>query len=413
MSSPEPTPTDSVQTERVPAGWIERIILTRFEKALSSGISGRLVVTFPSGGRVVLGDASGPEANLELRSLRPILRLMSRGSLGLAESYMCGEIDTPDLRGVLVFLRQNYERIYSAGGGLMRSRLLDRIWHRRRDNSRSGSRKNIKAHYDLGNDFYAAWLDPGMTYSSGIYRDHGSTLDEAQREKYRVVLEALRPASDERILEIGCGWGGMTEAIAARGATVRGITVSRAQQHYAAKRIEDAACTGKAEIVFEDYRDVSGQFDGIVSVEMIEAVGEAHWPNYFKVLSDRLRPGGRAVIQAITIDEPYFDAYRRQTDFIQRYIFPGGMLPTVSAMRDMAAAHGLAFATVERFGSSYARTLEEWQRSFHASWPKVRTMGLDQRFRRMWDLYLMYCEVGFDHGDIDVGIYTFTKPELA
>ena len=394
-----------------PMTWAEARIARALKTTMAEGTAGRLDVVFPSGARMTVGSANNAlSARVVMHSLVPVWRAVTRGALGLAESYMRAEIDTPDLGAVLRFCLANFEQLEGSGNGPIRTRFLDRIWHQRRNNTRHGSRRNIAAHYDLGNDFYGLWLDPGMTYSSAIFRDVTCTLDEAQAEKNRIILNELNVDAGDRILEIGCGWGGLAQAAAQRGVHVTGLTLSREQLSYASARMRRAGLSALADLRFQDYRDCSGVFDAIASVEMIEAVGEAHWPLYFQTLHDRLKPGGRAVVQAITIDEQYFNTYRRKADFIQRYIFPGGMLPAVARMQAEAARAGLKFETVERFGSSYASTLVEWRTRFRAHWPEIQKLGFDERFRRMWEYYLTYCEVGFERGDVDAGIYRITKP---
>lgn len=391
--------------------WRDAAIARALHKTFGAETRGRLEVVLPSGHRIMLGSGNEAPGRVKLNSYSCIWRLATRGSLGPAESYMRGEIDTPDLGAVLRFCLQNYHALEATGSGMFsfKPRLPDIIWHRRRDNTLNGSRRNIAAHYDLGNSFYQLWLDPGMTYSSAVYRDAATALEAAQDEKYNVVLDALGDLQGKRVLEIGCGWGGLAERAIQRGADVTGLTLSTEQLAYAKDRLAKAGFEHRADMRLQDYRRTDGTFDAIASVEMIEAVGEAHWPSYFKTLHDRLVPGGSAAIQAITIDERYFDSYRRQADFIQRYIFPGGMLPTVTRMRDEAAAVGLTFETIERFGHSYARTLAEWRDSFRAAWPQIQKQGFDERFRRMWEYYLTYCEVGFENGDVDVGIYRMRR----
>ena len=407
---------DAIAQERTevlpqPMTWAETRIAQALKTTMADGTIGRLDVVFPSRARIALGTAdTASSARVVMHSLVPAWRAITRGALGLAESYMRAEIDTPDLGAVLRFCLVNFEMLEGAGDGPARTRLIDRIWHQRRNNTRSGSRRNIAAHYDLGNDFYALWLDPGMTYSSALFRGDSNCLQAAQDQKYRTVLDGLDLKSGDRLLEIGCGWGGLAEMAARQGMHVTGLTLSREQLSYARSRLRRAGLLEKADFRYEDYRDCAGSYDAIASVEMIEAVGEAHWPDYFKTLHDRLKPGGHAAIQAITIDEKYFDTYRRKADFIQRYIFPGGMLPTVTRMHEEAKRAGLAFETVERFGESYARTLVDWRTRFRANWPEIQKLGFDERFRRMWEYYLTYCEVGFERGDVDVGIYRLTKP---
>ena len=390
-------------------GWRERRIAVVLKRAFGSTAHGRLQVEFPTGASVTVGGGTGRAARLKLASFRPVWRLLTRGSLGLAESYMRAEIATPDLCAVLRFLNMNYDSVQSASGGVSKVRSSDIWWHRRRKNTRRGSRRNISAHYDLGNNFYGLWLDYGMTYSSGIFRVQDATLEAAQEEKYRVVLDALNLRTGMSMLEIGFGWGGLAERAARKGAKVTGLTLSKEHLNYARERLSAAGLADRGHLRLEDYRDCSGAFDCIASIEMIEAVGEAHWPRYFETLAGRLKPGGQAVIQSITIDERYFDAYRQQADFIQRYIFPGGMLPTVGRLRDEAARAGLKFETIVHFGSSYAETLRNWRSRFQDRWPEIERLGFDERFKRMWIYYLTYCEVGFDCGDVDVGIFRLTK----
>ena len=390
-------------------GWRERRIAGALMRAFGSSAHGRMRVEFPTGASVTVGGGTGRVARLKLASFKPVWRLLMRGSLGLAESYMRAEIATPDLGAVLRFLNMNFDSVVSGSGGVSKVRWSDIWWHRRRKNTRRGSRRNISAHYDLGNNFYRLWLDSGMTYSSGIFRVQDVSLAAAQEEKYRVVLDALNLRTGHRMLEIGCGWGGLAERAAGKGVHGTGLTLSTEQLNYARERLSAAGYAGRWELRLEDYRDCSGEFDRIASIEMIEAVGEAHWPRYFETLASRLTPGGQAVIQSITIDERYFETYRRQADFIQRYIFPGGMLPTVRRLRDEAARAGLEFETIERFGSSYAETLRNWRMRFENQWPEIERLGFDERFRLMWIYYLTYCEVGFDSGDVDVGIYRLTK----
>ncbi len=399
----------STSTQR--PSWRDAALARGLKNTFGVGTVGRMDVILPSGYHVMLGNDGAPPARVVIKSYACIWRMATRGSLGPAESYMRGEIDTPDLGAVLRFCLTNYQALEATSDGIFKfkPRMPDILWHRRRNNSMQGSRRNIAAHYDLGNAFYKLWLDPGMTYSSAVYRDAEARLDAAQEEKYRVVLDALGEIDGKRLLEIGCGWGGLAERAIRRGARVTGLTLSREQLAYAQERLARAELASKSDMRLQDYRATDGTFDAIASVEMIEAVGEENWPHYFKTLHDRLSPGGVAAIQAITIDERFFDSYRRQADFIQRYIFPGGMLPTVTRMKAEATAAGLTFETIERFGHSYARTLVEWRTAFRAAWPQIQAQGFDERFRRMWEYYLTYCEVGFESGDVDVGIYRMRK----
>jgi cyclopropane-fatty-acyl-phospholipid synthase len=283
------------------------------------------------------------------------------------------------------------------------------VYHRSRSNTRAGSRANISAHYDLGNAFYRLWLDPSMTYSSALYASPHQSLETAQHAKCDRILDALELQSGQRLLEIGCGWGHFAMRAAERGAQVTGLTLSQEQLQEAQSLAERSGQNERTEFRLQDYRDTTETYDRIASVEMIEAVGEENWPDYFKTLHDRLTAGGTAVLQAITIDEAIYDTYRAKADFIQRYIFPGGTLPTHALIEQHAQAAGLTFETVELFGASYAKTLAEWRRNFHAAWPEIAKLGFDERFKRMWDYYLAYCEAGFERGTCDVGIYRLRK----
>ena len=386
--------------------WHERAILALARRALGGPASGRLTLILPSGTTTTLSASRhGQDARLAIRDYGVLWHGLTRGKLGFAECYMDGRIDVDDLGAFFHFVLDNDGAMQRAPGRPLRIRAFDRRYHASRANTREGSRRNIAAHYDLGNAFYRLWLDPQMNYSSGIHADRDATLAQAQAAKLARVLNALELEPGHSLLEIGCGWGSLLEAAAHRGATATGITLSAEQLEWSQRRLSAAGLGQSATARFLDYRDTQGTYDRIASIEMIEAVGEANWPAYFRVLSDRLAPGGIGVIQAITMSEQYFDGYRRTPDFIQRYIFPGGMLPTIEAMHRNAEVQGLRFETFERFGGSYALTLHAWRRNFQAAWPRIRELGFDERFRRMWDYYLAYCAAGFESGVIDVGLY--------
>ncbi len=371
---------------------------------------GRLHFELPSGASAVIGHPAVPaEAQMALRSYTALWKIARRGALGFAESYMDGDFDTVDLKELFEFYLANEPAITRALPRVNETRRFYRRFHLSRHNSRAGSRRNIADHYDLGNAFYCLWLDPSMLYSSGIYEQAADTLEVAQANKLRRILDSLELHGGESLLEIGCGWGALACAAAARGAQVKAITISAEQLAGAHERLSAAGLDDRVELRFEDYRDTTGKFDRLVSIEMIEAVGEENWPLFFSTVGERLRPGGVAVIQAITIREDAFAQYRRNPDFIQRYIFPGGMLPTVELMHQRASEAGLEFETIERFGGSYAVTLAEWRRRFEAAWPEIAKLGFDERFRRMWRYYLTYCEIGFERGLIDVGLYRLRK----
>lgn len=399
----------------------DQVLLSSAKKALRNLEHGQLRITMPSGVSAVIGGPAETEAALELHSLNVIWRAMRRGTLGFAESYIDGSVRTENLGEVFRFFLRNFDNLDSAGKGWFKARLPDRLAHRMRANTRQGSRRNIAEHYDLGNAFYAEWLDPGMAYSSALFQNADLDLEAAQAAKNAAVLKALDIKPGHKVLEIGCGWGGLAELMVEAGAHVTGLTLSKQQLAYARKRLGTNAGSnpgqmsgqrperGTAEIRFQDYRDVQGKFDRIVSVEMIEAVGESHWPAYFEKISKSLKPDGRAVLQAITISEDCFETYRRHPDFIQRYIFPGGMLPTIEIMQDQARRQNMEFHEEIRFGRDYAETLRIWKDRFNAAWPRIEKLGFDERFQRMWNYYLTYCEIGFDDGIIDVGIYTMDK----
>jgi cyclopropane-fatty-acyl-phospholipid synthase len=293
-------------------------------------------------------------------------------------------------------------------------RWLDRLRHRLRPNSRRGSRHNIAAHYDISNAFYGCWLDGAMTYSSALFRDGGETLEAAQLAKYHNLAHLLGLKPGQHVLEIGCGWGAFA-IIAAKdyGCRVTAVTLSREQQAFAVQRVRAEGLESRVEVRLQDYRDVDGVFDRIASIEMFEAVGEAFWPAYWGVVRQRLKPGGVAALQVITIADDRFARYRRGADFIQCHVFPGGMLPSPSALRAEIAAAGLTLTDEERFGASYARTLEIWRQRFEAAWPEIRAHGFDERFRRLWLYYLAYCEAGFRTAAIDVAQYRITAPPPA
>jgi cyclopropane-fatty-acyl-phospholipid synthase len=389
-------------------GWPSR----RLSRMLLSRVNiGRLTIITPSGLRLHNADGHGPEGVLILRRWQTLMRLLFQGDIGMAEAYIYGEWDSPDLPALIELAGLNISTLSEtfAANGLLR--LRNRFVHRLNANTRRGSRRNIRHHYDLGNMFYRAWLDRGMSYSSALFSRPDETLEQAQAAKERRILALMDTSPGQHVLEIGCGWGSLAERLVRDVACrVTGVTLSPAQLEYASNRLSEAGLNGAAELRLQDYRDVEGSFDRIVSVEMLEAVGEAYWPSYFSTLADRLKPGGQAVLQAISISEETFDGYRRCTDFIQHYIFPGGMLPTIAEIRRQTERAGMVLQSMETFGASYAQTLAEWRKRFHAAWPELETQGFDSRFRRTWDYYLAYCEGGFRAGTIDVGLYVLAKP---
>lgn len=357
------------------------------------------------------GRSSGHHADLQMHRLRGAWRSLTRGTIGFAESYIDGDFESEDPGALFGFFLDNKAALTAAGGGWFRARSPERRLHAQRDNSPAGARANSAAHYDLSNAFFSLWLDRSMTYSSAVFTDAAPSLEAAQLEKHNRVLALLDTRPGSTVLDIGCGWGAFpVQAVREADLRVNGITLSCQQWQYASDRIKSEGIGRQCGIHCMDYRECSGQFDHVASIEMIEAVGERYWPVYFATLNQRLKPGGTAVLQAITIDEAFFPRYRQQTDFIQRYIFPGGMLPTVSLIRRHATQNGLHVCTHEAFPESYARTIRIWRSRFRQNWGEIQRCGFDDRFRRLWDYYLNYCLSGFEKGLLSVGLYRLVKP---
>lgn len=373
---------------------------------------GAVTITFPNGKTRTFGDpATGVHAKLTLHNFKVLQKTLQRGTVGFAQAYIDGDVEIEDLTALFRYFLQNRDVLDSGEDSWYGRAAQDITYHLSRHNSKEGSKKNISEHYDLGNDFYAEWLDPSMTYSSAIFTSDDQSLTEAQHTKYRRVAEMAGVKAGHRVLEIGCGWGGFAETAARDfGAEVYGITLSAEQLKYANDRLQRQGLHGLATMHFEDYRDTRGDFDHVASIEMIEAVGEEHWPSYFKTLHDRLKPGGTAAIQAITIGEQDFHDYRARPDFIQRFIFPGGMLLTKTAMKEQGDKVGLVLEDVETFRLSYAKTLKLWRERFLERWADIKKLGYTEEFRRKWVYYLSYCEAGFFEGSIDVGIYQYRRP---
>jgi cyclopropane-fatty-acyl-phospholipid synthase len=366
--------------------------------------AGAIEIGLPDG-RVfaVAGKKPGPTGRIDVANPEFFSRMARDGEIGFPETFMEGWWSTPDLQTLLDVLLLNNEPVAHGFPGAALVRVYERLRHWLRSNTKRGSRRNIAYHYDLGNDFYRLWLDETMTYSSALFSGQGETLREAQQNKYASVCDRMDLKRGDHVLEIGCGWGGFAEyAIRERGARVTGITLSRAQHDYARKRLFDAGLAERSEIVMRDYRDETGVYDGIASIEMFEAVGEKYWPAYFRTLHERLRPGGIAALQVITIADRWFNQYRRGADFIQKYIFPGGMLPSPSALRSQAAVAGLEVLGSMEFSESYSRTLREWRAAFNSNWDEIANLGFDQRFHRMWNFYLAVCAACFSARTTDV-----------
>jgi cyclopropane-fatty-acyl-phospholipid synthase len=402
----EVSSTDLHKLDRLPASLsLAAVFLSRLKK-------GRLDMVLPDGRTLRFSGAQrGPQAEIIVHDLKFARPVLNRGDIGFAESFMDQKFDTPDLATLLEYFTANFEAAgrLAAGGAI--ARFLNRLRHALHANTKKGSKRNILAHYDLGNDFYARWLDPTMTYSSALFTAPDQTLQDAQLAKYRSVARNLQLKPGDRVLEIGSGWGGFAEVAAKEfGAHVTSITISDAQHDYAVKRIAAAGLSDQVEIVLRDYRDVQGQFDAVASIEMFEAVGEEYWPSYFGKIAEVLKPGGRAALQIITIEDHEFENYKKRADFIQHFIFPGGMLPSIKRLREETQSAGLGFEIDAMFGKSYARTLNEWAIRFEKAWEQIRGGKFDEGFRRLWLYYLAYCEAGFRTGRIDVGQFVLTKP---
>jgi cyclopropane-fatty-acyl-phospholipid synthase len=371
---------------------------------------GHLTVQLPSGEiHKFEGSESGPAATLIINDPRTIAKTVYSGSLGFSEAYLKGWWDSPTLTEMLLLGTANEASWDAMIDGKPWMRFLSKVMHKLRPNTRGGAKRNIADHYDLGNDFYELWLDPSMTYSAAMFSAGANDLESAQKSKMRRICNQLQLSPGKKLLEIGCGWGGFAELAASEfGAEVVAITLSREQLAYAQARIARAGLSDRVEIRLQDYRDVKGSFDAIASIEMIEAVGEEYWPTYFATLHDRLRPAGLACIQAITIAERYFEGYRTAADFIQRYVFPGGMLASPSRLRKEVDRAGLKWREVHWFGQDYADTLQQWQHAFQNAWPKIVQLPAaktryDAQFKRLWEYYLAYCEAGFRAQWTDVG----------
>ncbi len=375
--------------------------------------TGALAMTVPGGQTFVIrGRTQGPSAAVRLNNWNLVNRAVSAGTIGVAESYMDGDWESPDAGAFLELFLVNTTvgRSYTNGPrGLFL--LAEKFRHWLNANTRRGSKRNISAHYDLGNEFYSQWLDPTMTYSSALYSRGANDLTSAQVAKYRALAEATGIGPNDHVLEIGCGWGGFAEFAASEiGCKVTGLTISRQQLAFARERMAKAGLADRVELKFQDYRDETGTYDRIVSIEMFEAVGERYWPAYFSKLSECLKPGGRAGLQIITILQEAYAEYRANPDFIQKYVFPGGMLPTREHLASLGRQVGLATASDIGFGHDYARTLAEWRHRFWAAWERIVPLGFDERFRKLWEFYFYYCEAGFRARNIDVRQVVYTRP---
>ena len=386
----------------------------RLLDCLDSLRHGRIDLVLPDGSQRSVGQTqTSPALRLAVHDWTMFEDVLARGDIGFGESYIAGGWESPDLAALLTLLNRNRETLAEAIHGRWWSLLVERLRHRKNANTRAGSRRNIMAHYDLGNTFYAEWLDPTMSYSSALFTDETRSLADAQLAKYRRIVRELGIGPGHKVLEIGCGWGGFAE-VAAReaGAEVTGITLSPAQLAYARERLARAGLEHRVKLELTDYRDLPQRlsdkagsneaYDFVVSIEMFEAVGEKWWPTYFDTVKTMLKPGGQAMIQSITIDDRLFASYRKGTDFIQQHVFPGGMLPSPNRFRQQAARSGLKTLDSFAFGFDYARTLALWKNQFNQRWPAIEATGFDSRFHRLWNFYLAYCQAGFTTGSTDV-----------
>ena len=380
---------------------------------LSQLKNGYLKMTLPNGQVREFGDkASSLQADIQIFDWNVFKGLMSHGDIGFAESYIRGDWDSSNLKTILELAIRNRTILDKAIYGTWLGSIFYRVKHWLRDNSKSGSRKNIHAHYDLGNAFYGLWLDPSMSYSSAWFSEGAKqALGDAQKAKIQRILSCLETNPDDHILEIGCGWGGVMEEALLSGRSITGLTLSTEQKVFAENRLQSIeAATSKPhfEVRLQDYRDCQEQFDGIASVEMFEAVGEKHWPQYFETIAKCLKFGRKACIQTIVIADDLFERYRHSTDFIQQYVFPGGMLPSRDSFKAAAAKAGLQIENEFAFGADYAKTLCIWRDNFNQKLQEIRRLGFDETFIRLWNFYLMYCAAGFSERNIDVVQFTLS-----
>ncbi len=373
---------------------------------------GRLDFVLPDGRRFrAEGAAPGPVAELQVINPDIFARLIREGDLGFCEAYVEGWWDTPDLQAFMDLVHADNDELYDGFPGMGLVRAFERMRFWMMSNSKRQARKNIHAHYDLGNHFYGLWLDETMTYSSAKFATGQESLEAAQIAKYAHLVDEMGARPGDHVLEIGCGWGGFAEyAARERGLRVTGLTISQAQHDYAVDRIARAGLSDLVTIKLQDYRDERGRYDGVASIEMFEAVGEKYWPVYFDTVRGRLNPGRNATLQIITVQEKRWEVYRKGVDFIQKYIFPGGMLPSRSALLAEVERAGLSLARSVEFGESYSQTLRRWHETFNAQWEEISQLGFDDRFRKMWNFYLTSCAATFQSGNCDVTQITVTNP---
>ena len=373
---------------------------------------GRLEFHLPDG-RIFSAEGRKPGLTAVINVHNPdcFARLIREGDMGFSDAYLEGWWSSPDLQVFMDTILDRNEEVFDGFPGMGSLRVFERFRHWMHSNSKEQAKKNIAYHYDLGNEFYSKWLDETMTYSSALFSSDQQDLSKAQIAKYKSMVDQMGVKPGDHVLEIGCGWGGFAEyAAGQRGLRVTGLTISKEQHDYAVERIKRAGLSDMVEIVMRDYRDEVGVYDGIASIEMFEAVGENYWPTYFNTVRERLKPGAKATLQIITIAEKRFAAYRKGVDFIQKHIFPGGMLPSVEALTDQITRAGLLRLNSIEFGDSYSLTLRRWHEIFNDKWDEVRELGFDDRFKRMWNYYLTSCAAAFQSGNCDVTQVTLERP---
>ena len=390
---------------------LPRYFATAFEVARRLD-HGRMDFVLPDGRRFrAEGKRPGPVAEIHIDNPDTFARLIREGDLGFCDAYLEGWWSTPDLQAFMDLIHEDNEGVYDGYPGMGLVRYYERLRFWLQSNSKAQARKNISYHYDLGNDFYRLWLDDTMTYSSAFFETGQESLEKAQIRKYESLVDQMGAEPGDHVLEIGCGWGGFAEyAAKERGLKVTGLTISQAQHDYAVQRIAAAGLSDRVEIKLQDYRDERGTYDGIASIEMFEAVGEKYWPVYFDTLRDRLKPGRHATLQIIMVQDKRWQVYKRGVDFIQKYIFPGGMLPSPSVLKAEVERSGLRIRGSIEFGQSYSDTLRRWHETFNSRWEEIAAMGFDDRFRRMWTFYLTSCAGAFKGGICDVTQITVTRP---
>ena len=374
--------------------------------------NGRLDIRLADG-RVFRADTRkpGPVTEVVIHDPGVFARLIREGQLGFCDAYLEGQWSTPDLQAFMDFIHADNDDMFDGFAGQWLVTAFERLRHWLNRNTRSQAKKNISYHYDLGNDFYGLWLDDTMTYSSAIFETGQESLEAAQTAKYASMVDQMGAQPGDHVLEIGCGWGGFAEyAAKERGLKVTCLTISQEQYNYAVDRIEKAGLSDKVEFKLQDYRDERGTYDGIASIEMFEAVGEKYWPAYFETVRERLKPGKQATLQIITVQDKRYEIYRQSVDFIQKYIFPGGMLPSPSVLRSQVQQAGMSVVKSIEFGESYSQTLRRWHDVFNEKWEEARAMGFDDRFRRMWNFYLTSCASTFHFGNCDVTQITIARP---